>query len=429
MKDKPAFDATGISNTIKRSLQLAGLNIESGLMKGVTDTIDHALTTAGLRVDPAPRNGRQPSEAQGDVFDVEAREVDAGGGHVVLEPTVNAQESETHEVEAQEVEAHGVEVPNVKARNIDIVGDRADPVVEVDRRAPGRFISGSFSNAAGSRNYKLYVPSSAAGAPPLIVMLHGCQQSPDDFAAGTQMNSWADRHGFLVLYPEQGQAGNASRCWNWFRKLHQRRDSGEPSILAGMSRDVAKQHRADPQQVFVAGLSAGAAMAVILGETYPEVFSAVGAHSGLARGVAHDVKSALGAMNGKHSQRNAMRSGSSANDGASVPTIVFHGDADATVNVSNGLLIVDHAIGPRDESVTDPSQEVQSGAAPGGRRYTRSVYMDSQGRPIVEKWIVHGGGHAWSGGSPAGSFTDARGPDASAEMIRFFLAERRSSGR
>lgn len=383
---RPAFDASRISNTIKRAFQLAGLNTQSGLMKSVTDTIDHALATAGLSVDS--RTAGAPEE----IIDLEAREVDR---------TPPARPSTVPEVNQ--------EAPR-----------RAE---HVDRQCAGQFISGSFSNHAGTRNYKLYIPPNVEHtSAPLVVMLHGCQQSADDFAAGTQMNRWADQRGFLVLYPEQAQTANPSRCWNWFRKLHQRRDSGEPSLLAAMTLEVADRYRSNPRQMFVAGLSAGAAMAVILGETYPEVFSAVGAHSGLARGAAHDVKSALGAMNGKA----AIRVARSASE-ASIPTIVFHGDCDPTVNVSNGIAIVSNALGSHAGDSPDPSQEVQSGIAQGGRRFTRSIYMDPQGRPLVEKWIVHDGGHAWSGGSPTGSFTDSNGPDASAEMIRFFLAQTRDS--
>ena len=172
-----------------------------------------------------------------------------------------------------------------------------------DARPPpgrGRLDTRTFANHAGSRDYQVYVPPAAAPANrPMVVMLHGCTQSASDFAAGTQMNRLADEHGFIVVYPEQAAHANPSRCWNWFKPEDQRRDAGEPSLIAGMVRAVAQAEGADPGRIFVAGLSAGAAMAVVLGETYPELFAGVGAHSGLPYGSAHDIPSALAAMKGR----------------------------------------------------------------------------------------------------------------------------------
>jgi poly(hydroxyalkanoate) depolymerase family esterase len=260
----------------------------------------------------------------------------------------------------------------------------------------------------------LYVPLAAVGgthAPmPLVVMLHGCTQSPEDFAAGTRMNHLAEAHGFLVAYPAQPPKANGNKCWNWFRAGDQAHGRGEPSLLAGIARHVASDHRIDPQRVFVAGLSAGAAMAVILGETYPEVFAAVGAHSGLPFAAAHDVASAFTAMKAgpAHVAARPPHAGT-------VPTIVFHGDADHTVAVVNGDEIV------RDATANMAHGTVQAGIAPGGRCYTRKVFTDAAGQARAEYWRVQGAGHAWSGGSPQGSYTDPSGPDASAEMVRFFL--------
>ena len=281
-------------------------------------------------------------------------------------------------------------------------------------KAGGEWIARSFSNDAGTRSYMLYVPAShvVADAPvPLVVMLHGCTQSPDDFAAGTRMNQLADVHGFLVAYPAQTAKANGSKCWNWFRTGDQAHGHGEPSLLAGIARQVTADYRIDPQRVFVAGLSAGAAMAVILGETYPQVFAAVGAHSGLPFAAAHDMASAFTAMKAGPGQAAAPPEATH----ASVPTIVFHGDADHTVAASNGRAIV------RDASVGAADITVQTGDVPGGRSYTRKVFADAAGRPRAEHWLVHGTGHAWSGGSAQGSYTDPAGPDASAEMVRFFL--------
>jgi poly(hydroxyalkanoate) depolymerase family esterase len=294
-----------------------------------------------------------------------------------------------------------------------------------ERSVGGRFVQRSFANGAGSRDYKLYIPASyspeSTESAPLIVMLHGCKQSPDDFAAGTRMNSLADDHGFLVVYPAQAANANGSRCWNWFRPEDQRRDVGEPSIIAGITREVSSAFRVDSRRVFVAGMSAGASMALILGDRYPELYAAVGAHSGPPYWAAHDVPSAFAAMkDGSAKQGRMPRSRPS----SPMPTIVFHGDQDHTVNVGNATGVVGHATsGPGLEQVRLIDGE---GTAPGGRRYHRTEYMDLANRCVVEQWIVHGAGHAWSGGSSSGSFTDPAGPDASAEMVRFFLSQVRA---
>ncbi|MDF2463310.1 MAG: Esterase, depolymerase [Ramlibacter sp.] len=273
----------------------------------------------------------------------------------------------------------------------------------------GEFIAGRFATATDGRDYKLYIPPQAGQRPlPLVVMLHGCTQNPDDFAAGTGMNEAARAQGFFVLYPAQSQKANAHRCWNWFKHNHQERGRGEPALLAGMTRDVMARHAIDPARVFVAGLSAGGAMAAIMGEAYPELFAAVGVHSGLAAGSANDLPSALGAM-----KRSAAKASGTA---SGVPTIVFHGDADGTVHPANGA----HVIAASVHSAADVQTE--QGLATGGHRYTRHVHRGTDGGQVVaEHWVVHGAAHAWSGGSAKGSYTDPRGPDATAEMLRFFM--------
>ncbi len=274
---------------------------------------------------------------------------------------------------------------------------------------PGaRFTAETFTNDAGSRAYKLYIPASAPerGAM-LIVMLHGCTQSPDDFAAGTRMNALADANGFLVAYPAQPQSANAQKCWNWFNPADQQRGQGEPAILAGLTQHIIRQHRTNPARTYAAGLSAGGAAAAILGATYPEIFAAIGVHSGLACGAARDTVSAFAAM----------RQGAPgiAGNGRPVPTIVFQGDRDMTVNPRNADAVIAQASGTAAASASS-----ETGQAQGGHAYTRTVHRTRPGAVIAEEWTIHGAGHAWSGGSTAGSFTDPRGPDASAEMVRFF---------
>jgi poly(hydroxyalkanoate) depolymerase family esterase len=287
----------------------------------------------------------------------------------------------------------------------------AEPAVIVDLPRTGRFAESSFTAAAGTRGFKLFEPAGFEGrALPLVVMLHGCTQNPDDFAAGTRMNALAQAQGLYVLYPAQAPRSNAQRCWNWFLAADQRRGRGEPALLAGMTRHVIATHPVDADRVWVAGLSAGGALAAILAREYPELFAAAGVHSGLPPGAAHDVVSAFAAM--KSGGRGARSVGGGA------PLIVFHGDADPTVHAVNGNLLVDAAL------VGAPALARREASAAGipGRAFTRTVYApaDGIGPSRAEHWVVHGAGHAWSGGDAAGSYTDGAGPDASREMLRFF---------
>ena len=291
----------------------------------------------------------------------------------------------------------------------------------------GRFVAASFTNDAGTRDYKVYIPALyQGGALPLVVMLHGCKQDPDSFAAGTGMNELADECGFVVVYPMQAGRANVSHCWNWFQTQDQARDQGEPSLIAGITRDVVEEYGLDSRRVYVAGLSAGGAMAAIMGTTYPDVYAAVGIHSGLAYAVACDVSSAFAAMRGDGAGR-ALQASLDNAALRTVPTIVFHGDDDRTVHPSNGeQLIAQAAPQPTEDAGVGASAEdvavVEKGDAR-GRAYTRTLYRDVRGKSVTEHWLVHGAGHAWSGGSPAGSYTDPTGPVASREMVRFFLQQ------
>jgi poly(hydroxyalkanoate) depolymerase family esterase len=273
-----------------------------------------------------------------------------------------------------------------------------------------QFLSGSFSNQAGSRPYKLYVPSGYKGQPvPLVVMLHGCTQSPNDFAAGTRMNAAAEEQTCLVVYPAQTAGAHPQKCWKWFSAEDQQRDAGEPSLIAGITRQVMRDYAVDPARVYVAGMSAGGAAAAIMGHTYPDLYAAIGVHSGLACGAAHDLPSAMAAM-----QRGRGRP-ASGKPQRIVPAIVFHGDRDKTVSPRNGEDVVEQST-----PVTGSRTRVTSGTVPGGRSYTCTVHLDEAGLPLTEHWLVEGAGHAWSGGSAAGSYTDPQGPDATSEMLRFF---------
>ena len=343
----------------------------------------HAATAAiqaALRGDTAPAGAAASGDV--DVIDVEAREVaiDAAAAHVRPAPT-----------------------------------PRPAPATSAPATGAGKFIAGSFTDSNGTRDYKLYIPPAGDGgggrALPLVVMLHGCTQNPDDFAAGTGMNEAARERGFYVLYPAQAQKANASRCWNWFKHNHQQRGRGEPALLAGMTREMMRRHPIDPQRVYVAGLSAGAAMAAILGDAYPDVFAAVGVHSGLPTGSARDVASAMAAM-----KVGATVAGSSSR---TRPTIVFLGDHDTTVHPANGERVVEAGVRAHTNAA---GPEVERGRSGNGREFTRHTYRGAGDAVVAEHWTVHCAGHAWSGGNASGSYTDPKGPDATEEMLRFFLA-------
>ncbi|MFI0400196.1 MAG: alpha/beta hydrolase family esterase [Thiolinea sp.] len=288
-----------------------------------------------------------------------------------------------------------------------------------------QFITKNFSNEHGAREYKLYIPSSYGQKPlPLVVMLHGCTQTADDFAAGTAMNQLAEELGFLVAYPNQTASANNKRCWNWFKAQDQQAHQGEPAIIAGLTQAIIHDYQADKQRVYIAGLSAGGAMAAIMGATYPKLYAAVGVHSGLAVGSATNVISALAAMNNGSCRVKEITK----NSASFVPTIIFHGDNDSVVHLRNGGQVYAQAEqrlkASNDDYFNDSAFQLEQEQIKSqqGHSYTRSCLNDAQGLAHIEYWTVHGSGHAWSGGNTNGSYVDPQGPNASREMLRFFLS-------
>ena len=297
----------------------------------------------------------------------------------------------------------------------------ADP--EAKRQAPRRkasFTKHAFAFNEDTYPYRLYVPSGPATSAgdarpmPLIVLLHGCKQDALDFSKGTAMNALAEEHRAMVLYPEQITSANALRCWNWFEPGHQTAERGEPAMIAALTQKIVQQHGADPQRVYIAGLSAGGAMAAVVSSQHPDMFAAVGVHSGLAAGAARDVLTAFGAM----------RSGAKGHNLPVMPTIVFHGTADKTVHPDNGEHITDAALAAFKASGVKLVKTRTTGSQNGIEKTERVVYSTADGKPTVENWRIDDGAHAWSGGNAAGSYTDPDGPSASAAMLAFFLQHR-----
>jgi poly(hydroxyalkanoate) depolymerase family esterase len=307
------------------------------------------------------------------------------------------------------------------------------PVVPRPRvRAParGRWLTEAHAGPAGARPYHVFVPPGLDPATrvPLVVLLHGCRQTALEFAGATRFDDLARRHGFVLACPQQQPADHRQRCWRWYEAAHQRRGAGEPEILAGIARAVvAKPTRwcIDPARVYVAGLSAGGAMALVLGATYPDLFAAVGVHSAPPYGSATSGNDALGAMAGHVPAAMPLRGP----DGRGMPpAIVFHGDADRAVRVRAGQRVADqwlafHAAGnAADGAGPDRIVRHRTSGGSAGRPYTTTRWYAASGRKMLEFWQVQGLGHAWSGGRPGAAYADPRGPRASAAMWSFFAA-------
>jgi poly(hydroxyalkanoate) depolymerase family esterase len=399
----------------------------AGMLEATRQTRAGRLNEATATIQRVLRSGYAPDAANAP--SEPAADAPIEGQFRVIETSSTAPtRADVAEAPAPKRPSQGVGHPRWRGFALPAARPRPAPVHAPDVIPEGgRFITGSYTNHAGTRSYKLYIPSSYRGqALPLVVMLHGCTQNPDDFAAGTRMNRIAEEQCCFVLYPAQAQGANIQKCWNWFQASDQRRDQGEPSLIAGMTREIVATHAIDSQRIYVAGLSAGGAMAAIMGNTYPDLYAAVGVHSGLAPGAAHDLPSAYAAMQGAAKPAGPRRSvpGRAVPQARAVPVIVFHGDRDTLVHPRNGEQVIARCASadacPRQSTEPKPRVTAQRGEVPNGHAYTRATYHDAHGRPTMEQWLIHGGGHAWAGGSPSGSYTDPKGPDATREMLRFF---------
>lgn len=397
-------------DTMRQALRLT----RAGDLRAATQTLQHALGGhAGAT--PAPVRPREAGAGTvaGAIIEGEFRVVDAG----VASQGGNAGRGAAAGAAARARPWPSADGPPRWAP--------APPSVVDGYGAPvhGDFRLHRFACQAGALDYKLFVPAGlqVRGAP-LLVMLHGCTQSPDDFARGTRMNALAVEHGYVVAWPAQSVERNPNRCWNWFRSEDQQRSQGEPAMLAALTSHLVERNGLDARRVYVAGLSAGGAMAAVLAATHPDVYAAIGVHSGLATGLASDIPSAFAAMRKGDRRRKA-----AGTRGHPVPAIVFHGDGDKTVHPRNGEGVVEQSLGSGGHG-GQPGRQTASErrSAPGGRDYTRTIHRHADGRVVAEHWLVHGSPHAWSGGDAAGSYTDPAGPDASAQMLRFFSGHRRT---
>ena len=289
----------------------------------------------------------------------------------------------------------------------------------------GTFEWHTYTGEAGTRRYKLFVPLTVAAAAsrpaPLVVMLHGCTQDPDDFARGTRFNALAAEAGAIVAWPEQTSQHNPQKCWSWYDPAHQAPGRGEPALVAGIAREVMAAHAVDPRRVYVVGVSAGAAMAVNTAAAYPELFAAVASHSGIPYRAAGDVPHAIQVMHGGSPDPAILAYAlQDALGGRRLPLFALHGAADAVVVATNSRQLAAQWAGVLGLSASAPERVTE-----GGLGVERTRWTAADGSTAVELAIVDGLGHAWSGGSPEGTFTDARGPDAARLVLDFLLAHHR----
>jgi poly(hydroxyalkanoate) depolymerase family esterase len=292
----------------------------------------------------------------------------------------------------------------------------------------GTSFSGTYTNAAGSRAYRGYVPSTyKAGTPvPLLVVLHGCTESADVFRQLTRFDELAEAKGFLVVFPEQPKSANNQNCWNFFQDAQTHRGTGEPSLIAGITDWVGQHYSVDSHRIYVAGLSAGGAMASVMAATYPDVYAAIGIGSGCEYAATATCAGYKSADPAAAAQAAYKEMGTRAR---AMPVISFSGDKDTTVPPVNAdqllqqwQLTADLADdGATNGSVLSKPTSTISGQVPNGLSYTVRSYGDAQTNELVQYWVVNGMSHAWSGGCSCQPYAEPKGPDATAAMYAFFV--------
>jgi poly(hydroxyalkanoate) depolymerase family esterase len=293
----------------------------------------------------------------------------------------------------------------------------------------GVSFAGSYSAAAGTRAYRGYVPSTytPGTAMPLIVVLHGCTQTADSIRQLTRYDQLAEAKGFIAVFPEQPPSANFLRCWNFFLDAHMHRGTGEPSLIAGITNWVRQRYTVDPRRIYVAGLSAGGAMASVMGASYPDLYAAVGIGSGCEYAATATCAGWRSSDPTKAAQAAYAEMGQRARV---LPVIAFQGDKDFTVPPVNADQLVkqwtitadladDHVA---NGSVSGTPTTTLTGQVPNGRAYTTRYYADADGRELVQYWSVHGMSHAWSGGCSCALHADPQGPDATAAMYAFLMS-------
>jgi poly(hydroxyalkanoate) depolymerase family esterase len=399
------------------SLRQAMRLMQAGDLHAATRAIQQGLAHADPSSPPSEEASADGASRR-TIIDAEFRVVDSGDAPPASESPQASAAASAHGADGQRVP--GGSQPWQRFRPTGAFRRAAASVAPAMRRAPRGaplepgFRQHQYTDAAGALDYLLYIPPGLdTTRAPLLLMLHGCTQSPEDFARGTRMNRLAVAQGYVVAYPAQSAERNQNRCWNWFRDGDQQREQGEPALLAALTRDLIASHQLDAARVYVAGLSAGGAMAAVLASTHPDLYTAIGVHSGLPIGLASDVPSAFAAMRNGGKQRSRSRAIHP------LPAIVFHGDGDTTVHPRNGHGVISQSLGAG-HAAAHADGTVERGTSPGGRGYTRTVHRNIDGRLAAEHWVIHGAPHAWSGGDAAGSYTDPTGPDASVQMLRFF---------
>ena len=299
--------------------------------------------------------------------------------------------------------------------------------------AAGSLVKGSYTGPDGTLSYEVYVPSGyvAERRVPLIVALHGCSENAEQFRQVTRFDELAEAKNAIVVFPDKSSYADSTSCWNWFKTSHMQRGTGEPALIAGVVDKVRQNYAIDDRRIYATGLSAGGAMASVMSATYPDVFAAAGVGSGCEYAAGASCAGYRGIDPEDAGQRAYQAMGTQARE---VPVIVFQGDQDKTVPEVNAEQLVQQwqatddwaDDGARNSTIpADPVKVKDPAPSGGGHTYTVRDYADGQGNELIQFWVVHGMGHAWSGGCDCEAYADTNGPNESAAMYAFFMSHPR----